>query len=221
MAARCSDSRYSGMADQYIPAGRTSRVQTGDAEFQIQTEYAKRPNPRVTTTIFTKGEVLHKIEKALEFAVDSIEQMHRVEDMIKAQHTEVAKIVREKGLPASAAPAEQAAQNAPTFDRILFLDEVERVYLVTGDGRLIDPSGETSRVKRAFKHVIRELPTLLNVFASLPGERDTREDGLYEIEQGRIILGSAGTEFYLILLRQGTPYDVVAPKLKRLLQKKA
>ena len=87
------------MAPQYIPAGRTSVVKKGKSEFQLQTEYAGNPQPRVTTTIFSEGRVLHKVEKMISRSVTTIEEMHHIEDIIKSQHLEISKIIREKGLP--------------------------------------------------------------------------------------------------------------------------
>ncbi|MEE9442217.1 MAG: hypothetical protein V3V99_06075 [candidate division Zixibacteria bacterium] len=205
------------MSSQYIPSGRTSIVKRGEAEFQLQTECAIIPHPRVTTTIFSKGQVLHKIERTIDKEVTSIEEMHEVEDIIKAQHLEVSKILREEGLPSQPASRFGQADKKIRSDQIRDLPSVEKVYLVTGEGKLVGNRKVTKEFKKMFKHVLRELPNMIGVFAELPGHGHNREEGIYEIELGRILLASTGVEFFLILLKPETPYDIIAPQISGIL----
>jgi len=283
------------MAGQYIPAGRTSVVKKGDVVYQLQTEYARIPHPRVTTSIATQGQVLHKIEKPIDVEVTTIEDMHDVEDIIKSQHVEVSRIIKNMEIapgaglslppisegpvrldqspaeppvePAPAAPDSTPAPEEAPIERvpidlnpeksapleqpplpdsmdqfmvehstmeeqpqpeadepnpyelgltpmqsISYLDEVERVYMVTADGQLVGESDFSSSFKKMFKHLFKQLPEMLNVFAQLPGGQ-RREEGIYEIEPGRILLVSSGIDFYLILLKPGTVYKEIKAKL--------
>lgn len=206
------------MTSQYIPAGRTSLVTWGKSKYQLQTEFASIPRPRVTTTIFEEGRVLHKIEQEVGL-VGSIEAMHRVEEVINAQHSEISKTIREKGLPDRADALQEAPKKKLRSERIRQLDQVERVYLITSDGRLSGEKDTTAQFKKTFKHIFQELPNLINVFASLP-EKGTvaREEGIYEVEPGRILLASTGVEFYLILLKHNTQYEDVAGDIREILQ---
>ncbi len=203
------------MAGPFIPSGRTSTVTKGNEVYQLQTEYARQPHPRVTTSVSVQGRVLHKIERALEAEVDSIERMHEVEDVIKAQHLEVSRIVRETEAPdgRAAAPIEGKIRS----EEVRRLAEVERVYLVTADGDLIGDRQTTAQFKKLFKHLLKELPEMLNVFSALPGPGHRREGGIYEVEAGRIYLASTGAEFYLILVYPGTVFAHIEGKLKRIL----
>jgi hypothetical protein len=205
------------MSSQYIPSGRTSIVKCGEAEFQLQSEYARIPHPRVTTTIFSDGRVLHKIEKKVDKEVTTIEEMHEVEDVIKAQHLEVSKVLREEGLPSHPASRFGQTDKKIRSDQIRDLPSVEKVYLVTGEGKLAGDRSVTKEFKKMFKHVLRELPNMVSVFAELPGHGNNREEGIYEIEPGRIIMASTGVEFFLILVKSGTPYDKVAPQISGIL----
>lgn len=78
---------------QFIPAGRTSVVKRGETMLQVQTEYAYRPYPRITTTILNSGQVLHKLEKKLDHPIASVEEQNLAESVIKRQHTEVMGLV--------------------------------------------------------------------------------------------------------------------------------
>lgn len=205
------------MAAQFIPSGRTSIVKSGETELQMQTEYAARPQPRVTTTIFSKGQVLHKVEKTIGKEIESIEEMHRIEDIIKAQHLEISKIIRAKGLPTVPESRIGLAPDKTRSERLRDLPEIEQVFLVTFDGQITENKSVTGQFKKMFKHVFKELPNMIMVFGELPGPNFRREQGLYEIEEGRILLASTGIDFYLILIKADTPYDAIAPKIKRIL----
>lgn len=208
------------MTPQYIPAGRTSIVKWGKSQYQMQTEFASIPRPRVTTTIFDQGRVLHKIEQEIGGPIESIEMMHRVEDVIKTQHSEISRTIREKGLPSQPDALRKAPEKKLRSERIRQLDQVERVYLITSEGRFSGEKEVTARFKKTFKHIFRELPELINVFASLPGKGGgvIREEGIYEVEPGRILLASTGVEFYLILLKAETRYEDVAGDIREILQ---
>lgn len=205
------------MSSQFIPSGRTSIVKCGEAQFQLQTEYASMPHPRITTTIFSDGRVLHKIEKKVDKEVTSIEEMHEVEDIIKARHLEVSKVLREEGLPLQPDSRFGQTEKKIRSDQIRDLPNVKKVYLVTGEGKLIGDRKVTKEFKKMFKHVLRELPNMVSVFAELPGHGSNREEGIYEIEPGRILLASTGVEFFLILIKSGTEYGSIAPQISGIL----
>ncbi|MEZ5359935.1 MAG: hypothetical protein R3F48_14050 [Candidatus Zixiibacteriota bacterium] len=204
------------MTSHYIPSGRTSVVKRGEATFQLQTEYARMPHPRVTTTIFTSGQVLHKIERPLEGEIDSIERMHEVEEIIKIQHLEVSKTLKERGLPTEPGSRVGEVEKKTRSERIRGLNGVERVYMITPEGKMVGDKNTTKDFKKMFKHLFKALPDLISVFAELPGEG--REQGIYEVEPGKILLASTGVEFYLILINSGQSYSVLAPQIKSILQ---
>ncbi len=206
------------MSQQYIPAGRTSMAAYRDKQYQLQTEYARSPHPRITTSISLSGRIIHKVEKALNIEISSIEQMHRVEDFIKSQHREITKIIKEQGIPSRPEDTPQKMAGNLRSDRIKQLPEVERVYLVTPDGKIVGEKTVRGDFRKQFKHVLKELPEMLNVFTSLPGAFEQREIGIYEIEPQRILLASTGIEFYLILIKPQTKYNELAQKISAILK---
>jgi hypothetical protein len=205
------------MAGSFIPAGRTSVVKKGDVAFQLQTEYARLPRPRVTTSVSLNGRILHKIEKDLSAEIDSLDRMHEVEDIIKTQHLEVAKVLRETPLSREPETHPQPIEGKIRSEEVRKIEGVERVFLVTPDGELIGDRQTTAQFRKLFKHLIKELPEMLKVFSALPGPGRRREDGIFEVDPGRILLVSTGAEFYLILIRQGTPFSSLEGKLRKIL----
>ena len=86
---------YRRMAtNNYIPTGRTSLVKRGELKLQLQTEYASRPAPRITTTISRDGRVLHKIERELAKTIESFEEQQHIERVIRRQHDDISEIIR-------------------------------------------------------------------------------------------------------------------------------
>ncbi len=69
-------------------------MKRGDAEIQLQTEYAPRPTPRITSSILLSGELLHKIETPLESEIETQEQLEKVERLILRQHGEALKALK-------------------------------------------------------------------------------------------------------------------------------
>ncbi len=108
----CQSGKDDRVVSGFIPAGRTSLVRRGDTQLQVQTEYAHRPFPRITTTILKQGQVLHKVEKKLEHAIASIEEQNLAEDVMKRQHAEVLSLIQDPS--GEALQRAEEARNEPT-----------------------------------------------------------------------------------------------------------
>ena len=57
-----------------MPGGLSSEAKLKDAKFCVQTEFAQRPRPRVTTTISRNGVVMKKVENAWEWLPQTEEE---------------------------------------------------------------------------------------------------------------------------------------------------
>ncbi|MBN2226339.1 MAG: hypothetical protein JW763_03145 [candidate division Zixibacteria bacterium] len=195
------------MAD-YIPAGRTSRTMYGRVELQIQTEYAFRPGPRLTTSIFSKGQIIHKIEQELPQPITSIEDKSKVETLLLRQHKQVMEIIGSdefEDILRNRLPAKDLPPPRPKSlpERLKSIGGVAGIYAIDNDGNFLNPH-ITSGFKRQFKAVFKHLHELLSVFTELPGGR--REDGVYEVERDRLYLVSTGSGCFFVLT---TPADGV------------
>ena len=228
----------------FIPTGRTSLVKRGDTKIQVQTEYAYRPVPRITTTVLKSGQVLHKVERQLDKPIDSLEEKRRTEGAIRKQHAEILGIIEKKDQPADLVPQDIAPTppveegrtvSAPKPDPEV--EEKEYPYVPTPDPVLsteeqlgmipgiqqvyrLDYQGNfhqgklRSEFKKQFSRVFKSLSQLLLVFTEIPGVGVNREQGVYEIERDRLYLVSSGVEFFVCYLKAPRP-DVDYEKAMR------
>ncbi len=122
---------------EFIPSGRTSLVNRNGTALQIQTEYAYRPYPRVTTTILDGGRVLHKVEKKLKKCIESIEEQNEMEDIIKHQHSQVMLVIKDQKPKKVARTQTQRIRvlTEPTFrSELKAIAGVEKVFFCSSNG---------------------------------------------------------------------------------------
>jgi len=194
-----------------IPTGRTSLVKRGDASLQVQTEYAHRPLPRITTTVQQEGRVLQKIERSLDNPIASIEEKNLMEDTIRKQHMEILTIIRgnnnhpqkakQKLTPSEAKPYPEIDPSLPILERLRSLPGTHRIYRLDNEGNFSDAS-VSKEFAKMFKPVFKNLHELISVFTEVPGIGFTRETGVYEVERNGLYLASAGTELYIVCIER-------------------
>ncbi len=80
-----------------IPNGLSSEASFKDVKFCVQTEFAQRPKPRVTTTISLNGEVVEKEENIWERLPQTEEDREEIEKFLKRQHQQVLKKIKDRG----------------------------------------------------------------------------------------------------------------------------
>ncbi len=204
----------------FIPAGRTSLVKKGKIDFQVQTEYAFRPYPRLTTSISNNGQVVHKIEKRLGKGIESFEEQNHTEGAIQKQHREVLEII----VNGAREPEDVNANNEdhtiigyervpqvkldiPTLDnacltlmdRIKNVPGVNYVFELDGYGEFTNQSLKDS-FKRKYAFVFKNLRDILQVFSAVPGREHIHQTGVYVIEERKLYLISSGDMFYFVTL---------------------
>ncbi len=80
-----------------LPAGLGSEAKFKDAKLYVQTEFAQRPRPRVTTTIFLNGEVVEKVENIWEKLPQTEEEKQKIEKFVREQHRQVLEKIKKRG----------------------------------------------------------------------------------------------------------------------------
>ncbi len=68
------------------PVGRVSAVNTAEGIYHIQTEFALRPEPRITTTVIFKGRVVHKENYPCKLEILAEESRDLLETILNDQH---------------------------------------------------------------------------------------------------------------------------------------
>jgi len=201
------------MVERYIPAGRTSLVKTGATPLQLQTEYAYHPYPRITTTIQSSGQVLHKVEKRLEKEIGSIEEQQLMEDIMKRQHAEVEAIVRrrpdqlqtettERPEEPPGAETPDPAETAKSVKDILReVPGVEHIFRLENSG-LFHSQAVSDQFRKSFAQVFKGLQELLMLFDELPGPGPRRRRGIYEVQRDRLYLISVGNECLFVTVNR-------------------
>jgi hypothetical protein len=189
----------------FIPAGRTTRINKGGKDFTLQTEYASRPNPRLTTSVFTQGQVIYKIENELPGAVDSFELKEKVERLLQRQHAQALEIARKDNFPPSNKDFD-LGENEDTLvlhprndrEKLQCVDGVQYVVSVDNDGNFESPK-LSDAFRRNFTPIFKHLHEILDIFAQFPN--GNRERGVYEVEVDRLYLVSTGKECYFVLTK--------------------
>ena len=197
----------------YIPAGRTSRIVKGSSELQIQTEYAYRPTPRLTTSVISAGQVIHKIQQDLTDPITTFEEKTRVESMLRKQHVEVMKIIQSEDFSGDMTfkePAASREKSSSIADELSRLKGVEKVFRMDNEGNFLEPQVSEAFNKR-FSAVLKNLNEVLSIFSALPGGK--REPGLVEIEPRRLYFISSGYECYFLLSHRSITDDEIQPIL--------
>jgi hypothetical protein len=210
----------------YIPAGRTSRIRRGETDLTLQTEYAVRPVPRLTTSVFLEGQVIYKIEKELENPVSTIEEKSRVETLLRRQHVQALDVVKSDNFPPSAAPVvnpsslsqETTVERIDKYeqsmsDRIRDVDGVVYVIELDNEGNFASSTLSDKFIKQ-FSVISKNLHEILDIFSAMPG--GSREQGVYEVERNRLYLVSAGKVCYFVLTRvdnAATDYESVLQRI--------
>ncbi len=212
-------------ADKYIPVGRTSMAKQGDKSLQVQTEYAPRPAPRITTTVSHQGQVIHKIERTLSKTIDSPEAQDQVERTLRSQHAEIVGLIQKRGdgtpSPAPAQtdttirtvsktavrkdPSPEASgidfATATVIERLEAIPGIKRIYCLDNEGNFLNRE-DPARFKKAYSVLLKNLSELMELFAWTPGVGLTRVRGVYEVERDRVYFASAGYECYFVIVNR-------------------
>ena len=201
----------------FIPAGRTSLVKRGGTSIQVQTEYAYRPYPRLTTSILNQGQVLHKIERKLERPIENLEQQSDIEGMIRKQHSEILTILKDN--PKMVRPAADQSLEAEVVEkpktvsgRLATVPGVEHIYSLDNFGSFAG-SHHDEHFKQAFSAIYKSITDLVEIFSQLPGE-NRREKGVYEVQRDRLYLVSCGEVCYFVTVHRAN-HEVVYEKAIR------
>ncbi|MFZ5978995.1 MAG: hypothetical protein ACOYVF_00030 [Candidatus Zixiibacteriota bacterium] len=191
------------MSSNYIPAGRTSKIEKEGLALQIQTEYSGRPTPQITTTIIRDGQVVHKIRRDLERPIGSVEEQNRMEITMQKQHADVLDIIQSEFYnPMRFGHEAVKSHNRPPLrERLANIPGVKKIFTVDNDGNFKTEKG-SKQFQQMFAPIFKNMQELMKLFSRLPGVGKTREKGVYEIDRDRLYFISVGTECYFMVVKR-------------------
>jgi len=112
-------------AANYIAQGKLSSYQKADKLFQIQTEFAQRPRPRVTSSVVLDGRTIHKTDKEWQGDLSSEDGRAELDAFIAAQHKLTLQIIESRAAEFLDAPPATAAGGG--YDAPTILETIEEV----------------------------------------------------------------------------------------------
>lgn len=202
-----------------MPGGLSSEAKLKDAKFCVQTEFAQRPRPRVTTTISRDGVVMQKVENAWEGLPQTEEEKTKIERFLRRQHQEViAKITR--GMEEPDLPPGEPDQIAPP-DRTLIgridqelsgIDGVLGWVHVSGEDRATShhlPPSETKRMS----DLVGPLRDMSSLLASVSG-LGSLVSGILESPQNSELCVPFGTHFLVVKVDFGVNLKDLAKRIR-------
>jgi hypothetical protein len=150
-----------------IPGGLSSEATCKEGRFCVQTEFAHRPRPRVTTTISKDGEVVEKVESKWERSALTEEDKKDIEGFLRRQHQTALRKLREKSRESDSPAEDEGRPAASPEDPVLRVDEeLSRMEGVLGwafllrDGRTLFQRS-LGREDKALIRRVGELSSLL------------------------------------------------------------
>jgi len=157
------------------PAGISNEASSGEKRFCVQTEFAARPKPRITTSVSLNGEVVQNVEKFWEKLPQSEEDKDEIERFLRKQHQEVIKNIKEKEekfvsskdeAKGIAVPLEKQPQRTTlVVDKRALGLLIEAVNLVAK--RLVETLGiywVTQNLRKNKERVAQEFPLVANFY---------------------------------------------------------
>jgi len=109
----------------FIPPGRLSGYKHEGKTIQVQTEYAPRPRPRITTSVVLDGRIVHKLDRPWEDGVETGELQKALESTLAEQHRQAMEIVKTKAAEFAGAP--KATEAPPGYTQGSFRDSMVEV----------------------------------------------------------------------------------------------
>jgi hypothetical protein len=200
-----------------IPAGRTSRINKEGCEIQIQTEYAYRPAPRLTTSVIQAGQVIHKIQENLDKSISNIDEKIKIERLLQKQHFEILQVVKGDDFTLDLMKKEKPIQDKNPLsmaDKLSQIGGVVNVFRIDNEGNF-DSANVSTKFKKYFKAIFKNTRKIIDIFNQLPGGK--RETGVVEVERRRLYLVSCGAECYFILMDGLNPGSIVESAIKETL----
>jgi hypothetical protein len=159
--------------DMIIPNGLASEAVVQKARFCVQTEFAHRPKPRVTTTISLNGEVVEKVETKWQKSPLTEEDKQDIESFLQEQHQKVMEKIKAKQAQPESGEKDERGSRPVREDAVLKVDrELSETDGVSGwafmlkDGRILSHRITNPQDRERFEQ-IRDFSSLLSTITPM------------------------------------------------------
>lgn len=166
-------------AVDYIPPGQLGYHKHGDKTLQVQTEFAMRPRPRVTSSVVVDGRIVHKTDREWLDELDTEEGRQKLEAALGEQHRLTMALVVERAAEFTSEPKPITGAPGPGFEAATFRDSIEEVlrtvpyimafYEFDPEGRVVyrvqfrDMVAEWVREFEAISAIVFGMPSVIRV----------------------------------------------------------
>ncbi len=114
-------------AVDYIPPGQLGYHKLGEKVLQVQTEFATRPKPRITSSVVVDGRIVHKTDREWTVELSSDDSRQKLEAALGEQHKATMALVQERAVEFIGGQSPVTAPPAPGYEASTFRDTIEEV----------------------------------------------------------------------------------------------
>lgn len=166
-------------AVDYIPPGQLGYHKHGDKVLQVQTEFATRPRPRVTSSVVVDGRIVHKTDREWADDLTSEDSRKKLEAALGEQHKATMELVQERAAEFTGGQSPVTAPPAPGYEASTFRDTIEEVlrtvpyimalYEFDTEGQVVyraqfrDMVAEWEREFEAISAIVFGMPSVIRV----------------------------------------------------------
>ncbi len=156
-----------------LPGGLASEASFEDAKYCVQTEFAQRPNPRITTTIWINGEVIDKVENAWDRLPQTEEDRNEIEKFLRRQHQQVLENIKgrrgELDSPGLQNKPIQASEEGlrPKVEEELSKTDGVFGWVIVSEGESVEADYVSQQQKRGSQDIVRSVKSFCSLLSSV------------------------------------------------------
>jgi predicted regulator of Ras-like GTPase activity (Roadblock/LC7/MglB family) len=196
------------------PAGISSYLSWKERKLYLQTEFALRPQPRITTTVSCEGQVIHKVEEAWEGGLRREEDKKKLESLIRRQHKQVRAMVRNK---AEEILASHMPKPLPKFwEQLSKMEGIENTFAFDQEGKVLYQERESEISKRIMENVISAIQ--LANFLSQLSKFGNLNKSIIQTDDFKVILFQRRGNYFVVHLNKEKEIEAVIHKIENVLK---
>jgi hypothetical protein len=202
-----------------IPGGLASEASVKETKYCVQTEFAQRPKPRVTTTISLNGEVVEKVENIWDRLPQTEEDKKEVETFLKKQHQQVLENIKNKKAESATFGLETKGSVDPKGTSTLKIEEeLSRTPGIYGWILLSEDNGmKANQLSTKEKGDYSDIVRSVRHFSKLLSSETTLgnfQGGILEVSDSRMVFLPLRTQFLALQVEPQTDVKKLIQSIK-------